>query len=194
MMKRMFGRSSTRTGTARTTDARTASVRARMVSAIWWSGAVNALDQPANQAGGASIAIPEHAVAVDVEAVRFGIARRQLNPGQNAPVRWIELVAGAGVGIDHPERSVVPRDSVCTRSGAGRWNASDDLAGLRLHQIHSSTRGHRHRVLATGILRSTSRSPASIKSLRPPAGTPIQYLPSTHLRPCPPDGVSVAGF
>src|SRR6516162_2052567 len=106
------------------------------------------LHQPANHSGLSRVAIPENAFAVDVETVGFGISRRQLDFGQHPPILRIELVNRTVVGIDYPERSVVPGDSVGTRRRAGRWNASDDVARLRLHQIDSSTCRHRHPVLA----------------------------------------------
>src|SRR5262245_43787769 len=94
------------------------------------------LRQLANQAGPAGIAIPENAFAVDVEAVRFGIALRQLNLRQNRSIPRIKLVDGAVVGVDDPEQSLVPGDAMRSRCRARAWNASEDFAGLRLHQMH----------------------------------------------------------
>src|ERR1700704_899720 len=48
------------------------------------------------------------------------------------------------------------------------------------------------RTPGAGIDRTISPVSGSIRKSFPEAGTAIQYLPSTHFRPWPPDGVDVA--
>src|SRR5262245_12332140 len=51
------------------------------------------LNEPTNQAGGTSVAVPECALAVDVKPVGFGICLpRQLDFGSDASISRIELV------------------------------------------------------------------------------------------------------
>src|SRR5258706_7082102 len=47
------------------------------------------------------------------------------------------------------------------------------------------------RTPGAGIDRTISPLSGSIRNSLPDAGTAIQYLPSTHFRPCAPDGVDV---
>ena len=65
-----------------------------------------------------------------------------------SPSRRVQLVDGAVIRVDAPDHALVPRQSVRPGSGAGRGDASDDFAGLRLHQENPSGRRNRHPVLA----------------------------------------------
>src|SRR4029078_2255543 len=92
------------------------------------------------------VAVPQHALAVDVEPVRGRILFRELNLRHDAAVLGIQLVDGTLVRVDAPHQPLVPREPVRALRRAGPGNAADDLPGLRLHQENLARGGNRHPV------------------------------------------------